>query len=42
LEGDNDWPAVMKAVDDIGYHGWTIAEQAGMLPGRRADEDAFP
>ena len=26
LEGDNDWPAVMKAVDDIGYHGWAIAE----------------
>jgi small GTP-binding protein len=22
LEGDNDWPAVMKAVDDIGYHNW--------------------
>ena len=21
LEGDNDWPAVMKAIDDIGYHG---------------------
>jgi L-ribulose-5-phosphate 3-epimerase len=29
LEGDNDWPAVMKAVDDIGYHGWTITEQGG-------------
>ena len=28
LEGDNDWPAVMKAVDDIGYHGWAIAEPA--------------
>ena len=28
LEGDNDWPAVMKAVDDISYHGWTIAEPA--------------
>jgi hexulose-6-phosphate isomerase len=26
FEGDNDWPAVMKAVDDIGYHGWAIAE----------------
>jgi hexulose-6-phosphate isomerase len=26
LEGDNDWPAVMKAVDEIGYRGWAIAE----------------
>jgi hexulose-6-phosphate isomerase len=29
LEGDNDWPAVMKALDDIGYNGWGIAEQGG-------------
>jgi L-ribulose-5-phosphate 3-epimerase len=29
LEGDNDWPAVMKAVDEIGYHGWAITEQGG-------------
>ncbi len=29
LEGDNDWPAVMKAVDDIGYTGWAITEQGG-------------
>jgi L-ribulose-5-phosphate 3-epimerase len=29
LEGDNDWPAVMKALDDIGYKGWGIAEQGG-------------
>ena len=29
LEGDNDWPAVMKAVEDIGYHGWAITEQGG-------------
>jgi len=28
LEGDNDWPAVMKAVDEIGYRGWAIAEPA--------------
>ncbi len=26
LEGDIDWAAVMKAVDDIGYHGWATAE----------------
>lgn len=29
LEGDNDWPAVMKALDEIGYHGWAITEQSG-------------
>lgn len=28
LEGDNDWPAVMKALDEIGYRGWAIAEPA--------------
>lgn len=26
LEGDNDWPAIMKALDETGYHGWAIAE----------------
>jgi L-ribulose-5-phosphate 3-epimerase len=29
LEGDNDWPSVMKALDAIGYQGWGIAEQPG-------------
>ncbi len=29
LEGDNDWPAIMKAVDDVGYAGWAITEQPG-------------
>ena len=28
-EGDNDWPAVMRALDDIGYHGWGILEVPG-------------
>jgi hexulose-6-phosphate isomerase len=28
-QGDDDWPAVMKALDAIGYAGWGIAEQAG-------------
>ena len=29
LEGDCDWPAVMKALDDIGYTGWAAAEIPG-------------
>ena len=29
LEGDNKWPAIMKALDDIGYEGWGISEQPG-------------
>lgn len=29
LEGDNDWPAIMKALEDIGYTGWGISEQGG-------------
>jgi L-ribulose-5-phosphate 3-epimerase len=29
LEGTNDWPAIMKALDEIGYQGWGIAEQGG-------------
>src|SRR5438067_1920883 len=29
LKGDNNWPAVMKALDEIGYDGWGIAEQWG-------------
>ncbi len=27
--GDNDWPAVMAALDEVGYTGWGIAEQGG-------------
>ena len=27
--GDDDWPAVMTALDDVGYSGWGIAEQGG-------------
>ncbi|MCC6354406.1 MAG: sugar phosphate isomerase/epimerase, partial [Verrucomicrobiae bacterium] len=29
LEGDCDWPAVMKALDEIRYSGWIIAEVPG-------------
>jgi len=28
-EGDNNWPAIMKALDGIGYRGWAITEQPG-------------
>src|SRR2546423_3968468 len=28
-EGDEDWPEVLKALDEIGYHGWATAEVAG-------------
>lgn len=29
MEGDVNWPAVMKALDEIGYSGWTTIEQPG-------------
>ena len=29
MEGDNDWPSVMKAIDDIGYEGYGILEVGG-------------
>jgi hexulose-6-phosphate isomerase len=29
LQGDNNWPAVMTALDEIPYNGWGIAEQGG-------------
>jgi L-ribulose-5-phosphate 3-epimerase len=29
LEGDVNWPLVMKALDDTGYSGWTTIEQPG-------------
>jgi hexulose-6-phosphate isomerase len=29
LKGDDNWPAVMKALDEIGYNGWAMAEQGG-------------
>ena len=28
-EGDNNWPAVMQALDAVGYRGWAITEQGG-------------
>jgi L-ribulose-5-phosphate 3-epimerase len=29
LEGDVNWSAIMKALDDIGYSNWTTIEQPG-------------
>jgi hexulose-6-phosphate isomerase len=29
LEGDNNWPTIMQALDEIGYRGWAITEQGG-------------
>ena len=36
LDGDDHWPAIMKALDDVGYDGWGISEQ----PGTQAKDDA--
>jgi hexulose-6-phosphate isomerase len=29
FEGDDNWPAIMKALDEIGYQGWGMSEQPG-------------
>ena len=31
-EGDEDWPEVLKALDEVGYHGWATAEVGGGGP----------
>lgn len=31
-EGDENWPDILKALDEIGYHGWATAEVAGGGP----------
>jgi L-ribulose-5-phosphate 3-epimerase len=28
-EGDEDWPEILKALDEISYHGWATSEVAG-------------
>jgi hexulose-6-phosphate isomerase len=38
LEGDNHWPAIMKALDAAGYEGWGISEQP---PGQTRDADGL-
>ena len=29
MEGDNNWAAIMAALDEVGYTGWGISEQPG-------------
>ncbi|MGD9721516.1 MAG: sugar phosphate isomerase/epimerase family protein [Pirellulales bacterium] len=28
-DGDEDWPAILQALDDVEYHGWATSEVAG-------------
>lgn len=28
-DGDEDWPEILKALDEIGYHGWATSEVKG-------------
>ena len=28
-DGDEDWPEILKALDEIGYRGWATAEVKG-------------
>jgi L-ribulose-5-phosphate 3-epimerase len=39
-DGDNDWPAIMQALDDIAYDGWAIAEVGGGDEARLKDVSA--
>ena len=39
-DGDNDWPAIMTALDEIGYDGWAIAEVDGGNETRLRDVSA--
>lgn len=38
LEGDNNWPKIMTALDDAGYGGWAIAEPAYPQPADSAEK----
>ena len=29
MEGDNNWPAIVKALDEVGYNTWACAEVGG-------------
>lgn len=37
LDGDTNWPAVMRALDGAGYRGWAITEQPGNQTATVAD-----
>ena len=37
MEGDCDWPAVMTALDEVGFTGWATAEVGGGGRERLAD-----
>lgn len=39
-DGENDWPAIMRALDDIAYDGWAIAEVGGGDEARLRDVSA--
>jgi hexulose-6-phosphate isomerase len=39
-DGDNDWPAILQALDDIAYDGWAIAEVGGGDEARLRDVSA--
>src|SRR5438552_13879764 len=36
-EGDEDWPDILKALDEVGYRGWATAEVAGGGPKELTD-----
>jgi L-ribulose-5-phosphate 3-epimerase len=33
LEGDNNWPAIMRALDELGWSGWGVVETPYRPPG---------
>ena len=41
FEGDNNWPAIMAALDAVGYEGWGISEQPGEQTKDAASLKAF-
>jgi hexulose-6-phosphate isomerase len=36
-EGDEDWPEILKALDEVGYRGWATSEVAGGGPDELRD-----
>ncbi len=41
FEGDDNWPAIMHAIDAIGYRGWAISEQPAAQTKDAASLTAF-